>query len=273
MKVPAKTLLAILGLWVAHPAVGAEIQPGELHHTAQTMPKGEYALHAFPSASMVGITDRFDMKSNILGLITGVNASGEVILVEDASHTASIEPRFWIGWKGGSHTLGGEVRYTAHLASGELTAGVGVYRDVLQVEADFENKDVDYIQLTRLFLVAGHYARIDDSEGHFDGMRTPLLLSYDHRLGERSRLSLVTRTNITNISRRQGHWLIARPTWTTAPSETMRLALGAWIFLPYLVPPFEDDELDDDMDELLGKGGFRRRVNLPVPYLAMWWVI
>jgi len=178
-----------------------------------------------------------------------------------------------LGWTGGSNTFGFETRYTTSLSSGDLTAGLGIYRDQLRVDADFDDEDVDYMQLTRLFQMASHNAIIDESQGRFTGFRTPLLFSYDHRFSENKVMSIVTRVNIRNLTQHEGHWLIARPTWTHAPSESVRYSLGMWFFLPYLVPRFDEEEIEDDMDRLLDEAGLSRRVNLPMPYIALWWVI
>jgi len=86
--------LMLFSFGLINSSMGAELHPGELHHTASTMASGRAALHALPSAWMYGISDRVDIKTNVIGMATGLNASGEFQVWNKPGHTISLEPRF-----------------------------------------------------------------------------------------------------------------------------------------------------------------------------------
>lgn len=74
---PLPSVLLATAPLLLTPAVAAAAEPitsGEFRNTAQTLEKGRFSVHPI-LPSTYGITDSIDVKTSVLGLLGGPNAS------------------------------------------------------------------------------------------------------------------------------------------------------------------------------------------------------
>lgn len=234
---PLVTLSVLLA-----PAVASASEPltsGEFRNTAQTLEKGRFALHPI-LPSTYGINDFMDVKSSILGLIGGPNASLEVGLVDGDGYALSVEPAASTSWNFASLTGGVTVNNT--LAMGENRLNLQVGGTFAQVPDFVLNDNGELVQ-----------------QGSSTAIGVPIGVGYDLVKSDQVTWRFTGNTNLVGLGDNPS--AILAFSWNKALAQRFRLALGAGAYV--------------GQNPLAGlPGGLFDNVNmliLPLPTLELWW--
>jgi hypothetical protein len=208
----------ILG-W-AEDDVSAPLVNGELYdtmtgaNTAYTLSRGVFAYHPFFKYSAVGITDSMDVKFPTLGLIRGVGAYVEYVLVRRDHLVVSVEPGFGTKWGFKKYMGSTSLRLTHDVINvgigGQYTSDQGV-----------------------LFLADGNPVGDTDDVAAMD---IPIDLGIDLPLDNGAILTLSTHLRPVEIITQPGFYAIVHLGWTRAFWKRFRASLGVNVDINMLDP-------------------------------------
>lgn len=213
---------------------GAPLTSGEFRNNAYTMPKGDFAIHPLFMPSHFGLADGFDLKVGLLSLIGGLNASGEIGLLQDADLAFSVEPSAFVGWTGG-YNVGTTVHLTVPGAAQQFNVSVGgMYGQVVYLDDD--GTRVSYMALY-----------------------VPINTGVDFLVSDRTIVRVVATTDVGLLATGVPLGTLAA-NWNHAAGRTFRISLGVAAVVGVLP---EAQPLYD----LIGIN----TLILPTPTFELWW--
>ena len=220
-------------------AASTPISSGEFRNTAHTLEKGTFVLHPI-LPSTYGISDNLDVKSSLLGLFGGPNASLEIGVIDTEAHVLSLEPALSTPWSFGLFTGGLTANNTLAMGTNRLNLQVGaVVTGLPSFETD---EDGDLVAAETVW-----------------GFQVPVGVGYDLVKSDQVEWRFTGNANLVGIA--DSPAAVLGFTWNKALAQRFRLALGAAV---YLGP-----------NPLAGlPGGFFDDVKLlvlPLPQFELWW--
>jgi hypothetical protein len=239
----------MLAVWLATivSAHAIDLAAGEFQFApnADTLPKGDVAIHPLFYDTIIGLSGGADIKFPLLGLLAGPAIAVEARLVDTEDVAVSLEPGAYTSWTLTSyeasthlHVTGGVGEDRANLSVG----GVGYSFSYTTQEDTDEDGELD----TEVI-----------SEG--SGLRVPVSLGYDWVRSPTTVFNFALSTpDVTAPS----PMVVGLADWTHG-RKTFRISLGVYVIYNADWDALVPESLQDPLPTL-------PRV-VPAPHLALWW--